>query len=77
MPSGYDELLNVFDDQGLGSPGMVGYSPDMMHTSIPSPELRAASRPPAPPAPREPGLTGVATASLLAGLLLGALFGRP
>ena len=75
MPDGYDELLNAFDDQGLGAPGMVGYSPDMIHPALPP--VRVAPATPATAPAREPGLAGVATASLLAGLLLGALFGRP
>ena len=75
MPDGYDELLNVFDDQGLGAPGMVGYSPDMIHAA--SPPVRMPPATPVRAPAREPGLAGVATASLLAGLLLGALFGRP
>ena len=73
MPSAYDEILNVFDDQGLGEAGLTGWDPDQ----IPHPvTVEVRGNPPAPTPRPAPSLQGVAAAAGLAGLIFGLLFGR-
>jgi hypothetical protein len=74
MPSAYDELLNVFDDQGLGEIGLTGWDPDQV--SHPLTLVSPVEPAPPPPPHREVSLQGIAIAAGMTGLLLGLLFGR-
>jgi hypothetical protein len=74
MASSYDEILNVFDDQGLGEVGIPGWSPDQI--AAPVRQVIPREAPPEIPPARDVSLQGVALSAGLAGILLGLLFGR-